>query len=88
MKKFDEAIDRIRTLECPTGELENRIAEILQEYGAADKNKVKIIRDKSFDRDDAQAYSIEITDKSQQFEVFAKSGFDDYVAKVVEVYNK
>lgn len=88
MKKIDEALDRIRTLECPTGELENRVAEIIEDYGVANKDKVKIKRDNGFDKDEAQAYRVEIPGEGHSIEVLAKSGFDDYVAKVVEVYNK
>ncbi|KAJ49250.1 hypothetical protein BD780_001652 [Clostridium tetanomorphum] len=88
MKKIDEAIDRIRILECPTGDLENRVAEILEGYGVANKSKVNINRDKHFDRDESQAYRIQIPGEKQSIVVLAKSGYDDYVAKVVDVYSK
>lgn len=88
MQKIDEAIDRIRILECPTGDLENRVTEILEDYGAADRNNVSVNRDKNFDRDEAQAYRIEIMGEEQLIIMLAQSGYDDYVAKVTDVYSK
>lgn len=88
MSKIDEAIDRIKILECPTGDLENRVAGILEDYGVANRSKVNIGRDSSFDRNEAQAYRVEIAGEKQPIVVLATSGSDDYVAKVVEVYSK
>jgi len=88
MKKIDEAVDRIRILECPTGDLENRVTEILEYYGIGDRNKVNVIRDTHFDRDDSEAYRIEIMGEDEPIIVLSKSGYDDYVAKVTDVYSK
>lgn len=86
MNKIDEAINRISILECPTGDLENRVAGILEDYGVADRNAVIIDKDNSLDRYEAQAYRVKITGEGQSIIVLAKSGSDDYVAKVVDVY--
>ncbi|ADK14843.1 MULTISPECIES: hypothetical protein [Clostridium] len=86
MKKIDEAIDRIRTLECPTGDLENRVTEILEDYGVADRSKINVNRDEYFDKDEAQAYRVQILNQEHPIMVLAKSGYDDYVAKVTDVY--
>lgn len=88
MNKIDEAIDRIKDLECPTGDIENRVAEILEDYRVTDSSKVNIRRDSKLDSEDAQAYRVEIPGKDQSFVVMAKSGYDDYVAKVTDVYSK
>jgi len=88
MKKIHEVIDRISILECPTGEVENRVTEILEDYGVAEKNKINVNRDKSCDRDEAQAYRVDIAGENQSIVVLAESGMDDYVAKVVDVYSK
>ncbi len=88
MKNINGAIDRIRILECPTGELENRVAGILEDYGIADSSKVDINRDNSLDREEAQAYNVKIPGEGQSIVVLAKAGLDDYVAKVVDVYSK
>lgn len=88
MNKIDEAIDRIKALECPTGDIENRVAEILEDYRVADSSKVNIRRDSKLDSEDTQAYRVEIQGKDQSIVVMAKSGYDDYVAKVTDVYSK
>ena len=88
MQKIDEAIDRIRILECPTGDLQNRVTEILESYGVADRNNVSINRDERFDRDEAQAYRIEIRGQEKTIIMLAQSGYDDYVAKVMNVHNE
>lgn len=88
MKKIDEAIDRIRTLECATGSLENRVTEILEDYGVAHENQIKVSRDEYLDKDDAQAYKVEIASEIQPIIVLAKSGYDDYVARVTGAYKK
>ena len=88
MSKIEAAIDRIKILECPTGELENRVSGILEDYGIANKDKIVIDRAKTLDSGDAQAYKVNIPDEGQAFVVMAQSGLDDYVAKVVNVYLK
>jgi hypothetical protein len=85
MNKIDEAINRIRILECPTGDVENSVALILEDHGVANRSKINIDRDNSLDRDEAQAYRVKIAGEGQSILVLAKSGYDDYVAKVVDV---
>lgn len=86
MKKIDEAIDRIRILECPTGELENRVTEILEDYRVSSRSKINVNRDNKFDSNEAQAYRVEIEGEDQSIMVLAKSGYDDYVATVIDAY--
>ncbi|WP_346930163.1 hypothetical protein [Clostridium sp.] len=86
MENLDRAIDRIKILECPTGELENRVADILDDYRVADKNKITINRARQLDADGAAAYSAKISSNSpQSFTILAKSGLDGYVDKVIDV---
>lgn len=86
MKKIDEAIDRIRILECPTGDLENRVTEILEDYRISDKSRINVNRDNNLDSGEAQAYRVEIEGEDQSIMVLAKSGYDDYVATVIDAY--
>lgn len=88
MEKIDEAIDRLRTLECATGSLEDRVTEILEDCGVAHENQIKVSRDEYLDKDEAQAYKVEIASEIQPIIVLAKSGYDDYVARVTEAYRK
>jgi len=88
MTKINEAIDRIKALECPTGDIENRVAGILEDYGVAKRNNVNVVREDKLDREGAQGYRSEITNEGQSIVVLAEAGSDDYVAKVVNVYLK
>lgn len=88
MNNIDAAIDRIKILECPTGEIENRVAGILENYGVADRSKVNISRVKNLDQDEAQAYKVNFHGEDNSIVVLAKSGLDDYTATVVDVYKK
>lgn len=87
MINLEEAIDRIKILECPTGELEDRVVNIFEEYNIANKNEININRDEQLDKDGAQGYRAKIAnDTDQSVTILATSGLDDYVAKVVDAY--
>jgi hypothetical protein len=87
MARLEDTVERIKALECPTGDVEYRIADILDDYGIANRNEVTINRVKSLDRDGAQAYITNFSDgDGKSIVILAKSGLDDYVAKVVDVY--
>lgn len=87
MSKIENAIERIKVLECPTGELENRVENILEDYKIAAKNAIFISRDAERDEDGIQAYSAIISgNKDRHITILAKSGLEDYVAKVVDAY--
>lgn len=86
MENLERAIDRIKILECPTGDLENRVTDILEDYRVADKNKISINRTEQLDVNGAEAYSAKISNNSpQSITILAKSGMDDYVATVIDV---
>lgn len=87
MSKLDAAIERIRILECPTGDVEIRVAGILEDYKIANRNDIVVARDEDYDRDGAEAYRAIISEgEKKSIVVLAKSGYDDYVAKVVDAY--
>jgi hypothetical protein len=89
MSRLEAAVERIKTIECPTGEVEYRVADILDDYGIADRNEVTINRDKSLDRDGAHAYCTNLSEgMGKSIVILAKSGLDDYVAKVEDAYIK
>jgi hypothetical protein len=83
MDQMSEALNTIRSLDCPTGDLENRVADILDEYGIAQRSRIKITKLETTDRDDGETYQVDIPEQS--FIMQAKSGLDDYVVKVVNV---
>lgn len=87
MSKLEEAVQRIKCLECPTGEVECRVAGILRDYGVADRNQISIKRDKSLDKNGAEGYLTNLSNnKGESIIILAKSGMDDYVAKVEDAY--
>lgn len=89
MSILEDAVQRIKVLECPTGDLEQRVKGILEEYGVANGNELVVNRDKRLDQNEAQAYSATISgDQEQSIVILAKSGLDDYVAQVVDAYIK
>lgn len=89
MSKIEDAVKRIRILECPTGEVENRIAGILEDYGVANRNEVTVERYEGLDINGAEGFCAKIGgDKNRSIMILASSGMDDYVAKVKEAYIK
>ena len=89
MSKIEDAMERIKILECPTGEVENRIAGILEDYGVASRSEVEVKRYEGLNINGAEGFCAKISGgKNQSIIVLANSGMDDYVAKVTEVYIK
>ena len=89
MSKIEDAIKRIKILECPTGEVENRIAGILEDYGIANRNEVEVERYECLVINGAEGFCVKIPGgDNQSIMVFADSGMDDYVAKVIDAYVK
>lgn len=87
MSNLDDAVKRIKELECPTGDVQNRIAQIIVSYEAADIHQVTVNREEELDEDGAQAYIARMSNiEDKDIVVLATSGIDDYVAKVVDVY--
>jgi hypothetical protein len=85
MTNMKDAIERIKILECPTGHVESRIADILEDYEVGSKRDIEVIRDEQCDKNEAKGYTAKIKG-NKTLTVLATSGMDDYVAKVVDVY--
>ena len=97
MPNLEKAIKRIKRLQCPTGELEDRVTSILEDYRVGARHEISIDRNDGFyrdeewsdqwDKDGTEAYRVRISNKaSPSITVIARSGHDDYVAQVVDVY--
>jgi hypothetical protein len=88
MSKIEDAIERIKNLECPTGDEENRITEILVDYGVANSNEIEVKESETLNNG-ATEFCASISGKNNQdIIVLATSGMDDYVAKVKDAYLK
>lgn len=87
MNNLEKALERIKALECPTGDIENRVAGILEEYGVANRDAINISKEDMQNRDGLEAYSAVIpSNNDRHITVLAKSGLDGYVAAVVDAY--
>lgn len=87
MNNLKKAVERIKALECPTGDLENRVAGILEDYGIANRNVITVFRAEDRDRDGLEAYSAVVSGSQEpNITVLAQSGLDDYVATVADAY--
>lgn len=86
MSRLQEAIERIKALECPTGQVGERIQEILEDYQALDEGRVVVNEDEDINMDGTKGYSIELSDGQEYIRVFSTAGLDDYVEKVVDAY--
>lgn len=87
MSDYAAALEKIQELECPTGSLERNIVEILTDYNIAEEADIQVERQEDADRDGAQAYRVDFdTDgEGRAIIVLARSGADDYVARVTGV---
>lgn len=83
MNKLHNAINEIKKIECPTGNLEQRISGILVDYNLTNKD-AKVVRDNNLDTNGAEAFKAHINNGT--LVIIAASGMDDYVAKVINVY--
>ncbi|MNU04737.1 hypothetical protein D3C72_2492780 [compost metagenome] len=53
----------------------------------AEGNDIIVLRDENYDTNEAEAYSAKIPGEiDKSLVVLSKSGLDDYVAKVIDVY--
>lgn len=89
MPYIEDAIKRIKELECPTGKVENRIAGILEDYGIANRSEVEVIKYEGMEISGEKGFCVKIPgDNNQSLIILENSGMDDYVAKIKDVYIK
>lgn len=85
MASIEAAVDRIKRLECPTGDLTDRVASILADHQITPSGEID--RLEGLDGNGAQAYRVTIARPEATSIIFkAKSGNDDYVAIVTDAY--
>ena len=85
MEYIEDAIGRIKEIECPTGEINNRVIEVLTDFEVAARDEIIVRRDHSLDKNGVQGYNVNVSQKLD-IVVLAVSGRDDYVAKVIDAY--
>ncbi len=85
MSNIDAAMDRIKDLECPNGELTKRVADILERHGITNAGNVKIEKDQELDNIRTQGFRVSLPG-GESIIILIKSGYDDYVYQVVDAY--
>ncbi|MGH4119781.1 hypothetical protein [Clostridium sp.] len=89
MPYIEDAIERIKELECPTGKVENRIAGILEDYGIAYRSEVEVEKYVGSEKNGVEEFCVKIPgDRNQSIIVISNGGMDDYVTKVTDAYIK
>ena len=84
MSNLENAIERIKRLECPVGEIEGRVVGILEDYGVANGGQITVKKETDSE-EGFRVYSCEIPgDTEKSLFVFTESGSEDYVAKVID----
>jgi hypothetical protein len=87
MEDYQRVLDRLSIMECPAGKVENKVIDIFVAYQVADENNIRVKRDEKLDRKDLEGYRAEIYGANPiKFALLCKSGQDDYVSKIVDVY--
>lgn len=86
MRNYEDVIDRLKSMECPAGSVENKVLDILISYKVANPNNIVVKRDEKLDNNDIEGYRAEIIGVNpMRLALLCRSGQDDYVAKVVDV---
>jgi hypothetical protein len=89
MPYIEDAIARIKELECPTGKIENRIAGILEDYGIAYRSEVQVEKYAGAGMNGVEGFCVKIPgDKNQSIIVLSNCGMNDFVTKVTDAYIK
>jgi hypothetical protein len=87
MATIEEALERIKALECPTGDIKERVKGILTNYDIANKSEIVVRREHRLDKNGARGYHAEISREGGiDIVILTMSGRDDYVAKVSDAY--
>jgi hypothetical protein len=82
-----EMMEEIKHLECPTGEVADRVMSILEDYNPSGQYQIIEEEDDDFIEDHMKLYNVFSEDEeAPSFGVVVKEGLDDYVAEVVDVY--
>lgn len=87
MSRLADAIERIKGLECPTGDVAHRVTGILEDYEVANKEDIIVHMEGQLDKNGLAVYRAEIgKNENQPIVIVVEPGADDYVAKVIDVH--
>lgn len=87
MKEMEAVLMQLNELQCPAGEVEQRVEKIVAASGLSTKQEIQVSRNRQFDRDGATAYCVNLPGQAtKEIIVLTAIGMDGYVEKVVQAY--
>lgn len=88
MEPIDDILGKLKRMECPAGEVADKVRAMLAEYEAVPETEIAVFRERSLDQDGAQGYIARFprNHNGLGMAVLTESGLDDYVARVVDAY--
>ena len=87
LPQIEDALEKIKSLECSAGELRNRIAGIFEECGIADSNEVTVEKYDGISINGSVAFHASIPGtKNKAVTVLAGPGMDGSLTKVNDAY--
>ena len=85
MAQMSKFIERMNNMQCPNGEIEDKVKTIVEEYHLASKDQVSVHRETDFDTVEAEGYRLDINNENpMSFKVLTSTGAEDYVIRVIE----
>lgn len=85
MAQVREFIERMNKMQCPNGEIEQKVAKLVEEYHLGQKDQVAVYRETDYDTAEVEGYRIDIVNENPvSFKLLATTGAEDYVIRVIE----
>ena len=89
MSKDNDLIKRIIGIECPTGEVTDRVINILEEYNLDGQYQITSRTDEDYEETRLKYYrAFSETGDNPDLLMVVKEGMDGYVAKIVDAYTE
>ena len=89
MQKDKDLVKKIIGIECPTGEVADRVTSVLEEYNLGGEYQITSRADNDYEETRLRYYrAFSETNDNPDLIMVVKEGKDDYVAKVVDAYTE
>lgn len=87
--KENELVKRIIGIECPTGEVTDRVINVLEDYNPGGEYQITSRPDTDYDETRLRYYrAFSETGDNPDLIMVVKEGKDGYVAKIVDAYTE
>lgn len=85
MTQIKEFIERMNNMQCPNGEIEKKVAKLVEQYHLASEDQVNVYRETDYDTAEVEGYRLDIANENpMSFKILTSTGAEDYVIRVVE----